>query len=514
MTQAPNPYEPDAPAHAARSSPFVRRLLDNLPGMAYRCRNDQRWTMEFASGGASGLTGLAPRALVGDDAVPYRSLIHPEDRERVWRDIRRSLAEQRPFQITYRIRRADGEVRWVWEQGVGVVGRSGRTEAIEGFVTDVSDRVDLAHNSEHGEIERQALIERSLAGLYILRDGRLEHVNERYAEIFGYTVEELLALESITSLIHRDDRMRVTSNIHKQMSGEADAILYEARCVRKDGTRCDVEVHGRRVETDHGPAIIGVLLDVTDRKREELRHEEARKLAAMGKFAESVAHDFRNVLAVIKTAAQLAAVEHPDDPPLARDLADILETVDRGTELSRRLMKLGRPEDARPRRVSVSQVVDDAVSTLERTASPDVEISWSLDAELPLVRIDPAHVEEIATSLVSNAGDAMPDGGTITVRTYVQPTGADEGRPSGPPVPHVVLEVTDTGHGIPEPNRTQIFDPYFTTKQGEGAGLGLANVRRMAWDAGGEVTVESQPEVGTTVRVFLPTTADDGPGWH
>lgn len=514
MTEAPDPYEPDAPAHAARASPFVRRLLDNLPGMAYRCRNDQRWTMEFVSGGANGLTGLAPRALVGDEAVPYRSLIHPEDRERVWRDIRHALAQQTPFQITYRIRRADGEVRWVWEQGVGVVDRSGRTAAIEGFVTDVSDRVDLAREIEHGEIERQALVERSLAGVYILRDGRLEHVNERFAEIFGYTVEELLALESITSLVHRDDRMRVNSNIHKRLSGEADAILYEARCVRKDGTRCDVVIHGRRVETDRGPAIIGVFLDVTDRKREELRQHEAQKLEAMGKFAESVAHDFRNVLAIIKTAAQLAAAEHPDDPALARDLTDILETVDRGAALSRRLVKFGQSGHTQPRRVSVSQVVEDAAATLERASGRDVEISWSLDAELPFVRIDPAHLEEIVTNLVSNARDAMPGGGAITVRTYLRPTGAEEGPPSARSVPHVVLEVTDTGHGVPEPNRTRIFDPYFTTKEEEGAGLGLANVRRMAWDAGGEVTVESRLDVGTTFRVFLPTTAADETGWH
>lgn len=128
-------------------------LISNLPGMAYRCRNDRSWTMEFVSEGALELTGYPPRALVGNQEISYARLIHADDRDAVWAEVQAALKESRPYQLTYRLVTPMGE-KWVWEQGRGVVGPGGRVMALEGFCTDITERV-MAHRNLEQRVEER-----------------------------------------------------------------------------------------------------------------------------------------------------------------------------------------------------------------------------------------------------------------------------------------------------------------------------------------------------------------------
>jgi PAS domain S-box-containing protein len=116
-------------------------LLSNLPGMAYRCRNEPQWTMLFVSEGCRELTGYAPEDLRENAAVSYAALIHPQDRDRVWREVQEALQRGEPFQLIYRIRTASGERKWVWEQGRGVLSEAGELLYLQGFITDITERV-------------------------------------------------------------------------------------------------------------------------------------------------------------------------------------------------------------------------------------------------------------------------------------------------------------------------------------------------------------------------------------
>ncbi len=136
----PASCDPDA-ARADDSRRMLATLLDNLPGMAYRCRNDPDWTMEFVSGGCRELTGYAPEYLLGNRTVSYGALVHPDDQQRIFEAVQAALARREAFEYTYRIRRADGQWRWVWERGRGVSRADGTLEALEGFITDITDRV-------------------------------------------------------------------------------------------------------------------------------------------------------------------------------------------------------------------------------------------------------------------------------------------------------------------------------------------------------------------------------------
>ncbi|MGH7860470.1 MAG: PAS domain-containing protein, partial [Candidatus Binatia bacterium] len=126
--------------HLRESQRALSTLMSNLPGMAYRCRNDRDWTIEFVSDGCLDVTGYRPDDLVGNRKLSYGEVIHPDDRETVWNDVQAALAAGRLFQLTYRIRHATGAERWVWEQGQGVFGSDGTLQAIEGFLTDITSR--------------------------------------------------------------------------------------------------------------------------------------------------------------------------------------------------------------------------------------------------------------------------------------------------------------------------------------------------------------------------------------
>lgn len=144
----------EATAALQESQRMLATLMDNLPGMAYRCSNDRFWTMEFVSEGSAELTGYAPASLAGNEGIAYGNLIHPEDRDQVWNEVQASLSANEPYKLTYRIHTASGEEKWVWEHGRGVRDRSGSIVALEGFVTDITERVATQQLLERRVAER------------------------------------------------------------------------------------------------------------------------------------------------------------------------------------------------------------------------------------------------------------------------------------------------------------------------------------------------------------------------
>jgi len=513
---------------SSETEPFLQRLLQNLPGMAYRCRDDPSWTMEFVSSGCRALTGFTPEDLVDNRVVSYARLVHPDDRDRVWRTVRRSVDHDQPFRVTYRIRTADGATRWVWEQGVGVRGPDGGIEAIEGFITDITDRYELTERISTHESRYRALVEQSLVGVYVIREGRFLYVNPHFAEIFGYTVAQILELDSVEALVHPDDRARVAENLRRRLDGDVDELHYDFRGVRRDGTPCEVEVHGRRVGWDGGPAVIGVVLDVTARERARRFYHGAKKMEALGQLAAGVAHDFNNILAVIKTTAHLmkptAELATADGyEQWEADVAEISAAVDRAAALCHQLIAFGRERRTPHSALSLPQLIEELIPILVRILGDTVRLDVLIEDDLPPVLLEAAPAEEVVMNLALNAKDAMPEGGTMLIRaTTLAGTnpGTGAGRDSGTAPgagtgtadhhpAHVLLEVTDTGSGIPDEIRRHIFEPYFTTKADEGTGLGLANVWRICQDAGGWVEVESEPGVGTTFRACFPSASPD-----
>ena len=130
---------------------MLQTLMSNLPGMVYRCRNDHDWTMEFVSEGCFNITGYQPAEIINSSKIAYNNLIHPDECEQIWNTIQDALKERKPFQLTYRIKTADGEQKWLWEQGQGIFTSKGELTAIEGFISDITDKVQMQESIKESE---------------------------------------------------------------------------------------------------------------------------------------------------------------------------------------------------------------------------------------------------------------------------------------------------------------------------------------------------------------------------
>ena len=241
------------------------------------------------------------------------------------------------------------------------------------------------------------------------------------------------------------------------------------------------------------------------RAEAEILALEAKQLEAIGRLAAGIAHDFNNNLTAIIGCAELLKLELDDQAP-TREYADgILLSSQRAAELTRQLLVYSRKAQMQQVATDVHRIVEEAVSFLRRSIDPRVEIQTELMAKNPKVTADAALLQSAVLNLLVNAHDAMPEGGRLTVSTTNVDLPEDPAR-SGPEGPCVLLEVLDTGVGIPSELVSQIFDPFFTTKPvGKGTGLGLAAVAGTVRAHGGRIDVESEPGSGTAFRVFLPS---------
>jgi signal transduction histidine kinase len=273
-----------------------------------------------------------------------------------------------------------------------------------------------------------------------------------------------------------------------------------ARIARKDGTwgvMVVVHEHARDFGDDDVSflqAVANVLGAVVTRAREEqleAQLQQSRRLESVGKLAGGVAHDFNNLLAVILNYADFA-LEAATDEEQRRDLVELSKAATRGAELVRQLLAFSRRRPVDAVAVDLAELVRDMEPMLRRTIGEDVELRCWVPSELPPTVIDPGQVTQLLMNLTVNARDAMPDGGRLTIQLTETEAGVE-------------LVVADTGLGMSEETQAKAFDPFFTTKPpGSGTGLGLATVYGIVSQAGGTVSLHSQPAHGTRVVVELP----------
>jgi signal transduction histidine kinase len=239
--------------------------------------------------------------------------------------------------------------------------------------------------------------------------------------------------------------------------------------------------------------------NVTKLEQTQAQLVQSEKLASIGEMAAAVAHGLRNPLASLRAAAQLVR-RHPDAPSAGEHLDAIVEEVDRLDRRISHLLSFSRPAPYHPMAERVERLVE---SLLPAVAEPmrerAIELRLELPRDLPSVRVDPMQLEQALLELVSNALDAMPAGGQLHV--------AAESRNGGSPGGEVVIEIGDTGPGIPAHVLPSVCEPFFTTRQ-EGTGLGLAIAKRYVEQNGGRLEIESSPGSGTRVRVRLPAEAN------
>jgi signal transduction histidine kinase/CheY-like chemotaxis protein len=241
--------------------------------------------------------------------------------------------------------------------------------------------------------------------------------------------------------------------------------------------------------------------EASRRRRAEAQLSQVRKMEALGRLSGGVAHDFNNILTTILGCAELCARAVPEDSLARTDLDEIVAASKKGAQLTRQLLAFAREQPSAPRLIEAEGVVRALGRMLERLLGDRIALHLHLSAEPGVVRIDPTQLEQVLVNLAVNARDAMPAGGTLTIRTTLGAGGNGSEQPGGV---HCI-EVADTGMGMDESTRQRIFEPFFTTKgDGQGTGLGLATCYGIVRQAGGDITVETGPGRGTVFRIYLP----------
>ena len=247
--------------------------------------------------------------------------------------------------------------------------------------------------------------------------------------------------------------------------------------------------------------------ELAERQRLEEELRQSQKMEAIGRLAGGVAHDFNNLLTVITGNLELARMDLPSGSPVQSYLEDLHEAAESATALTRQLLAFSRRQLVEPQVISLNELVSRVKKMLRRLLGEDVSLETQLAPDLGMVLADPGQFEQVLVNLAVNARDAMPGGGTLTIRTEeICFADGDRKLPAQlSPGPHVVLAVQDSGHGMSEEVRRRIFEPFFTTKpKGRGTGFGLATVFGAVTQAGGVIQAESELGGGTIFRVILP----------
>ena len=335
----------------------------------------------------------------------------------------------------------------------------------------------------------------------------------RHDRIFGY--DSLLPRWGLADFLEHvvvDDRAVAEAAMARAQ--DENTLCFQCRITRAgDGAERWIDVRGRLYRDPDGSptSMAGVVIDTTDRREAEQRLSQAQKMEAIGQLTGGVAHDFNNLLTVIVGNLDMI-VRRPDNAQRVERLAtSAMTAARRGAEVTEKLLSFSRRQVLRPETVNPNHLLKDFQGLLQRAVGETVGIVLDLDAALDPVRLDPGQFESAILNLAVNARDAMPNGGTLTIRTENLSL-TPERRAAWPdltPGDYVRVSVSDTGLGMDAATVARAFEPFFTTKDvGKGTGLGLSQVYGFARQGGGQVRVASAPGQGTTITIDLPRSAE------
>ncbi len=341
-------------------------------------------------------------------------------------------------------------------------------------------------------------------------EGRFVLVNQATAEIYGTTVDGLVGktdadfnpnAEEVAHFL-RDDREVMASGRPKFVPEEPVTNPHTKQTRWFQTIKLPLRLPGEEAVT-----MLGVATEITERKLLEEQLLQSQKMEAVGQLAGGVAHDFNNILTAIVGYSDLLAAELGDNAQQREDIEEIRKAARRAAALTRQLLSFSRKQVLEPRIVDVNGVVLNLDKMLRSLMSENIELETQLAEDLDAARVDPNQLEQVIMNLAINARDAMPDGGTVTIETANATLGEDYAAKHVSVIPgvYVMLAVTDTGCGMTEATKARIFEPFFTTKPaGRGTGLGLSTVYGIVKQSGGNIWLYSEPNKGTTFKIYLP----------
>jgi PAS domain S-box-containing protein len=431
------------------------------------------------------------------------------------------LPTGRPVEAEVFFLRKNGEL-FLGHLKVTPVDVSGHKRGSISVIADISEKVaaesrlreseeryrKLYEEAKRGEELYRSLLDSSTEAVVVYdMNGRARFVNDSFTRMFGWTLEEIR--HAPIPYVPESEKEFTALHIRRLIDEGTPCLGFETKRICKDGRVLDVSLSASRYHDHLGnPAgMLVTITDVTEKKRLEEQLRQAAKMDAIGRLAGGVAHDFNNLLTVIMGHAELLLSRMPGLLPYRASIREIAAAAERAAELTRQLLAFSRKQILDVKVIDLNRIIGDLESILRRLLGVQVELIARTCPALHTVKADRSQVEQILLNLVVNAKDAMPQGGLLTIETQNVTLGPEyaKANPEVTPGDYVLCAVSDTGHGMAPDIIARIFDPFFTTKpKGVGTGLGLATVYGIVKQHQGHVAVYSEPNKGTTFKVYFP----------
>jgi PAS domain S-box-containing protein len=369
----------------------------------------------------------------------------------------------------------------------------------QGLLAEIAERKRMQTALQQSEQDYRTIFDNAYDAIIISSadDQTVLDVNHRGCEIYGYEREQLIGrqLAEITG--------GATTAVADRAAGLGDEVTH----FRKDGTTLAIDTSSTPIQYKGRPAVLSVNRDITQRRALEQRLRQAQKMESLGQLAGTIAHDFNNIITAILTTTELAKRRIDQSHQLYDDLTLIDRASQSAAHLTRSLLAFARQRMLQPLHLDLNSLLADMLPVLQRLLPSNVTLDYRPANELGTIKGDQGQLEQVMMNLVSNARDALPAGGTITVATGNQTLDDAyvERYPWAYTGSFVYVAVSDDGTGMDQEVQSHIFDAYYTTKElGKGTGLGLASVYGSVKQHKGLIEVVSTPGEGSTFKILLP----------
>lgn len=371
---------------------------------------------------------------------------------------------------------------------------------------NITERRQAEEALRKSEEQYRLIVENANDGIEITQNNHIIFSNSRFAEMLGYTQNEILQIPFNHIFSESGIQDLYARQKERQIAGKVSST-YLTQFRKKDGTLIDVEVNYEIIDFNGEPATFAIIRDVTENLKLQAQFQQAQKMESVGRLAGGVAHDFNNMLGVILGYTELALNRVESGNPLRSELSHINEAARRSAQITQQLLAFARKQIISPKVLDLNTTVETMLKMLRRLIGEDIDLAWLPSKGLWPILADSSQIDQILANLCVNARDAIEGVGKVTIETGM--VGFDEDYCNNHPGFHrgdfVLMSVSDNGCGMDKETISRLFEPFFTTKPaGKGTGLGLATVYGIVKQNNGFINVYSEPGRGTSFKIYLP----------
>ena len=433
--------------------------------------------------------------------------------EEVFSNMARKLSEQGVYRGELINYTKDGKALYIELSAFAIANEKGGASCYVGIIRDISARKRSEEALRLSEEKFSKAFRSSpiLIAICTLKEGRFIDVNDAFLEVTGYSKEEVIGQTSsgLGLWTGLEEKAGALDMLRSQGIIKSEEVKFRI----KPGNILTVLLSAEKIDIEGETSLIVVAQDITNRKKLETQLIHAQKMEAIGQLAGGIAHDFNNILSAIVNYAYLTKMKTKKEDASMDNLDRILELSDKASNIIRGLLTFSRKNHINPVTLNLNNSVLNMEKLLAKFIGEDIRLHIKLTGKSPVIVADSTQIEQIIINLATNARDAMPDGGDLTIETDLVELDSNfiNENNLGSPGTYAVLSVSDTGRGMDEKTRQKIFEPFFTTKEtGKGTGLGLAIIYGIVKRHNGCIIACTEAKKGTTFKIYFKTVHRSG----